>query len=167
MYFNKKMEELLKQINFKDLPSVVSMPIWEKKNNIGDSFWGVSNFCECIGKKATTIQGKNLTDLEWQGNEININRWEVNIDSIDRANLILELLRESLSVLLDWNQQLEIRYENMNYDIVLSLDKGDEDILPSVTIRFYAIRENYHYISSDIKNLDFYSQPILIQQVNY
>lgn len=167
MDFNRKMETLLKQISLNDLPSVVSLPIWEKKNNIGESFWGVSNFCGCIGKKPTSIQGKNLTDLEWDGNEININRWELKEDNKDRTYILLDVLSEALSLVLDWKLQLEKGYASINFDIVLSVSEGDEEILPSVTVRFYAVRDYYHYISSDIKNLESNSQPILIQQVNY
>lgn len=167
MDFNRKMEALLKQISLNKLPSVVSVPIWEKKNNIGESFWGVSNFCGCIGKKPTSIQGKNLTDLEWDGNEININRWEIKEDINDATYIILDVLSEALSLVLDWKLQLEKGYANINFDIVLTVDEGDEDILPSVTVRFYAVRDCYHYILSDFDNLESFSQPILIQQVNY
>jgi hypothetical protein len=161
------MEALLNQLSFNKLPSVVSISIWEKKNNIGESFWGVSNFRGCIGKKPTSIQGKNLTDLEWNGNEININRWEIKEDINDKTYIILDVLNEAISLVLDWKLQLEKEYANINFDIVLSVDEGDEDILPSVTVRFYAVRDYYHYISSDFDNLESFSQPILIQQVNY
>lgn len=167
MDFNRKMEALLKQISLNDLPSVVSLPIWEKKNNIGESYWGVSNFCGCVGKKPTCIHGKNLSDLEWDGNEININRWEVKEDIKDTTYIILDVLSEALTLVLDWTLQLEKGYANINFDIVLNVDEGNEDILPSVTVRFYAVRDYYHYISSDFKNLESISQPILIQQVNY
>lgn len=77
------------------------------------------------------------------------------------------MLSEALSLVLDWKLQLEKGYANISFDIVLSVDEGDEDILPSVTVRFYAVRDYYNYISSEFDNLESISQPILIHQVNY
>lgn len=48
-------------------------------------------------------------------------------------------------------------------DYVLSVDLGDEDVTPSSTVRFYAIREHYHIV--DIDRLEEYSQPLLILQI--
>jgi hypothetical protein len=36
---------------------------------------------------------------------------------------------------------------------MLSIDHGDEDVNPSVTLRFWAIREQYHYINPSFAEL--------------
>ena len=166
MEFNSKMEALLKQISLNKLPSVESAPIWEKKNYIGESFWGVSDFCGLLGSKPSSIQGRNLTDLEWDGNEIVINRWELKDDIIDTTQIIIDVVSEGLALVFDWKLQLN-EYADIDFDIVLSLDEGDEDILPSATVRFYAVRDSYHCISTEFKSLESFSQPVLIEKVNY
>ena len=52
---------------------------------------GVSNFCGLIGTEPTSVQGKNLIDLEWDGNEININRWETIAGGAEKTSRILNV----------------------------------------------------------------------------
>lgn len=47
----------------------------------------------------------------------------------------------------------------------MSIDEGEEFVLPSVTIRFYAIRKNNYFVSHDDLNLS--AQPVLIEPINY
>lgn len=51
-------------------------------------------------------------------------------------------------------------FKKTSFDIVLSVDLGDEDVSPSTTIRFYAIRDEYHIIEYDA--LEEYNKPMLI-----
>lgn len=164
MICNLKMAKILNQIDQNNLSTKKVLPIWVKKNNMGEVFWGVDNFCGCIGKKPTSLQGKNLTDLEWDGNEININRWED--DKINASSIIIDVIGEALSIVKGWKIQLEKEYTDTCFDIILSLDEGDEDVPPSATVRFYAVRDSYHYISLDFNFLEECNQPVLIEQVN-
>jgi hypothetical protein len=167
MICNKKMEELLKQIDQNELPIVKALSIWVKKNDIGETLWGVGNFCGCVGKKPTSVHGKKLTDLEWDGNEFNINRWEADKTNIKTSCILRDVVSEALSIVMEWKSQLKKEYAETSFDIVLSVSEGDSDISPSATIRFYAVRDSYNYIYPDANNLEKFSQPILMEQVNY
>lgn len=153
MICNRKMEELLEQIDQNDLPIVNDLAIWVKKNVIGEMLWGVGNFCGCIDKKPISFHGKKLTDLEWDGNETIINRWDADKSNIKISDILLDVLRESLSIVKVWKYQLEREYAETCFDIVLSVDKGNPDVLPSTTLRFYAVRDFYKYIDPDGNNL--------------
>lgn len=41
-----------------------------------------------------------------------------------------------LGIISAWEKQLEIEYTNTAFDIVLSIHGGDEDVAPSITLRF-------------------------------
>ncbi|MCC3868997.1 hypothetical protein [Terrisporobacter mayombei] len=56
--------------------------------------------------------------------------------------------------------QMMSEFRKTYFDIVLSVDLGDEDVSPSATIRFYSIRDEYHIIEYD--ELEEYNQPMLI-----
>jgi len=68
---------------------------------------------------------------------------------------------------MSWKKQLEQEYTQIHFDILLSIDYGDEDINPSVTLRFWAIRGRYHYIEPSFAELHKFDQPVLMEQVNY
>lgn len=167
MICNRKMQELLKQINQNDLPIVKTLSIWVKKNDIGETFWRVGNFCGCVGRKPTSIHGKKLTDLEWEGNEININRWDADKSNIKTPCILIDVVSEALSIVMELKSHLENEYADTCFDIVLSVSEGVADVSPSATIRFYAVRDSYSYIYPDANNLEEFNQPILIVLVNY
>lgn len=127
MICNKKMEDLLKQIDQNELPILKALAIWVRENYIGETLWGVENFCGCVGKKPTSVHGKKLTDLEWDGNEININRWEADKTNIKTSYILIDVVSEALSIVMEWKSQLEKEYAETCFDIVLSVDEGDSD----------------------------------------
>lgn len=101
--------------------------------------------------------GEMLTQLEWDCNEIYINDSE---DSIC-------LLQIALSTVKSIKAILKTQYSLQSFDIFMSFDSGkDFDVLPSATIRFYAIRNNNYYISHDKLTLEEFVQPILIEHIN-
>lgn len=55
-------------------------------------------------------------------------------------------------------------FKETAFDIILSVDLGDDEVTPSSTVRFYAIRDHYHIV--DLDRLEEYSQPLLIMQIN-
>jgi hypothetical protein len=72
-----------------------------------------------------------------------------------------------MAIIKEWKQSLEQQYPNIRFDILLSIDFGDEDIQPSVTLRFWTIRDGYHFIIPSVAELEKFAQPILMEQVNY
>lgn len=59
------------------------------------------------------------------------------------------------------------QYTATEFDIVLSIDEGDEDIEPSITLCFWAVRNQEHCINPLIYELEHFSQPVLMEQANY
>ena len=132
-------------------------PIWRAENEIGEPFWGVDNFCGIDIKNTDTETV--LTDLEWDGNEIYI---------CDDDENIVELVKQGLAIVYSWKIQMEQEYPLTSFDIFLSLDIGDDDISPSINIRFWAVRDGYHYITPCINELEKCNiAPVLMEQVNY
>ena len=156
MIYNMAMEKILLSTLYNDASPSINLPIWEKKNCIGQSYWGVGNFCG-LDKGIINVDC-NLTDLEWDGNEIRLTN----------STNIPELVEQGLEIIITWKKQMEHEYPKISFDIFLSVDKGDEDISPSVTLRFWAVRNGYHYIIPDCMELEKYKiNPILMEQVNY
>lgn len=155
MIYNTDMERILSDITMKDINPRTEHPVFMKTNLAGQPYWGVDNFC---GIDKTPIDGSvNLTDLEWNGNEI----------YLSHTTDILDLLKHGLGIVMSWKEQLEREYTQIHFDILLSIDYGDEDVNPSVIVRFWAIRERYHYIDPSFAELQKFEQPILMEQVNY
>ncbi|HEX3017863.1 MAG TPA: hypothetical protein VHP31_08435 [Caproicibacter sp.] len=100
-----------------------------------------------------------MTDLEWDGNEV----------YLDHTNDISELVKYGLGIIISWKTQLECDYAQVPFDILLSVDDGDEDgdVHPSVTLRFWALRNQYHYVEPSLAELLKFAQPVLMEQVNY
>jgi hypothetical protein len=42
-----------------------------------------------------------------------------------------------------------------------------KDVPPSVTVRFWAVRDNEHMISPSVNELERFSQPVLMEQVSF
>ncbi len=107
--------------------------IWQKKNTKGEWYWGVGNFCG-LAKSPVQITGEALTDLEWDGNECYITKEK---DLLGCANALVT----------DWKKQMEIEFPETTFSILWSLDTGDADVAPSVTLRFWAIRNGYTIVT--------------------
>lgn len=154
MIFNKQMKKILEGIDINNIQHQNGYSIWKKLNSDGEAFWGVGNFC---GLSDEIIESNcNLTDLEWDGNEVYI----CNSDNI------AELVINALKIVTAWKVQMEKEYMDIPFDIFLSIDNGDEDISPSATLRFYAVRDGEHYIIPAQDELDRFEQPVLIEQIN-
>ncbi|MDO5293377.1 MAG: hypothetical protein Q4F05_11565 [bacterium] len=116
---------------------------------------GVGDFC---GLSDKVIESNcNLTDLEWDGNEVYI----YNSEDIE------ELVINGLKIIIAWKIQMEKEYMDIPFDIFLSIDTGDEEISPSATLRFYVVRNGEHYIIPSQKELDEFEHPVLMEQINY
>lgn len=159
MIYNKEMESYL-NINskLKEPSNGVNLRIFQGVNCNGEPYFYLEdNCCNLNDNYNIKFTEEMLTQLEWDCNEIYIN------DSED----ILCLLQTALLTVKSIKTILKTQYSLQSFDIVMSLDDGKEfDVLPSATVRFYAIRNNYYYISHDKLNLESFSQPILIESIN-
>lgn len=162
MIYNKKMERYLNHINtnFKvnKLSNNIDLCILQGINCNGELYFYLEhNCCDLNSNSNTKFTGEMLTQLEWDCNEIYIN------DSED----IICLLQTALITIKSIKTILKTQYPLQSFDILMSFDDGkDFDVLPSATIRFYAIRNNYYYISHDKLSLEKFNQPTLIESIN-
>ena len=155
MICNTDMEQILSDITMKDINPRTEYPVRKKINHAGQPYWGVDDFCGL--DKSSVEASVNLTDLEWDGNEV----------YLAHTTDILELVKYGLGIIFSWKKQLERKYPQIPFDILLSIDRGDEDVSPSVTLRFWAIRNRYHYIEPSSSELQKLKQPVLMEQINY
>lgn len=162
MIFNKDMDNYLKQITTSSKNNMSGnnnrLRILQGMNYFGEHFFYLEHNC-CSVNSQTIINytGEDLTQLEWDCNEIYIN------DSVD----IIPLLQRGLLSVNFIKTILETEYSSQAFDVIMSLDEGEEFcVLPSVTIRFFAIRNNSTFIPHDISSLENFSQPVLIETVN-
>lgn len=160
MIYNKKMEKYLKRLHtntkFVEPSDSIEVKILKGVNYNSEPYFYLENNCFNLKIKDKLNQtGEMLTQLEWDCNEIYLN------DSEDSVRLLQSALNTVKSIKAILNKQ----YPLQSFDIVMSFDDGREfDVVPSVTIRFYAIRNNY--IPHDKSELEEYNQPILIESVN-
>ena len=155
MILNKSMEQYLNTITVGHIEPQAEYPIWRKLNQAGQPYWGVGDFCGIV---TSSVDGDcDLMELEWNGNEVHISC----------PDNIVNMLIYGLGIVSAWKIQLETEYTNTAFDIVLSVDEGNKDITPSITIRFWAIRNQEHYINPSMLELERFSQPVLMEQANY
>ena len=72
-------------------------------------------------------------------------------------------MKEVLIIIEQLKVQMLNEFKKISFDIVLTVDPWDEDVSPSATIRFYAVRYEYHII--ECYELEDYNQPILIYNI--
>ena len=158
MVYNLLMKKLILDIDINCLLFKYSNPIWNKFTEYNKPYWGCDDFCgiKPLSKDMSPI---DLTDLEHEGNDINI---------INDSQKINPLLKDGLRILKAWKQTLETEYATTPFDICLSICMGDEDVKPSLNLRFWAVRDGYHFIVPIHSQLEkFELNPILIEPVNY
>lgn len=131
--YNFNMERLLARVYRNGVTPYCPQRIWEKRTLDGNPFWGIGNFCG-IGTDAVTQYGKELTDLEWQGNELFFPQEEKE-----------QLEQKVAASYLALKKQMEEEYPDVIFDLIVSVDEE----LHTGTIRFYAVRDGYHYIEPD------------------
>lgn len=155
MICNSKMQSFIKDIDISNIISKNYYSIFEKENSNNEKYWVISNETDCTLCKTVSV-GKNLTEFEWDNNEIFIS------NSMD----IKEVLNLALKMFVSLKKILEENYSYQKFDLVLSLSEKDDDVAPSANIRFYAVRDGYRII--DIENIENYkSESILVELVNF
>lgn len=154
MIQNRAMFYFLRDIDMDRIIPSSGHPITRHQNETGEPLWIVSNASFSLNR-CKPFTGKDLTELEWDENE-------VTIDGLDNVE---DLLKETLGILKQWKHQMETDFPLDKFDIILSIDYGDEDVEPSATIRFYAIRDHYRIVEINQMNLENFVQPILVECV--
>lgn len=127
-------------------------PILCRLDSSGRPYWVLGETCAL-----DSSADDDLTELEWNENEVRVGG----------CGDIIGALTHGLGIVSAWRRQLEAEYPDTAFDIVLSIDEGDEDIAPSVTLRLWAVRDHEHYILPSSSGLEAFSQPVLMEQVNY
>jgi hypothetical protein len=154
-----------------DIESISNLPLPEgdfhiekKTNKFGDSYWRVRHFLS-MDDITVCDREEKLADLEWAGNE-------VNIESLSRRTPIKNLLSKTLTIAFYWKRILESQYAEIPFDLYLSIDNAKTSfqkkngVLPSATLRLCAVRGSYHYLDSS-KSFADYDQPVLCLCINY
>lgn len=108
-------------------------------------------------------QSDNQKLLDLFLNDICMKNWKVYINDSEDIICLLEI---AMTTVKSIKAILKVKYPLNSFDICMSLDDGkDNDVSPSVTIRFYANRGN-NFISHDESDLEKFDQPVLIESIN-
>lgn len=154
MISNAKMKELLSDIDLSSIEIKNYYSIFERENSENEKYWVISNETDCTLCR-TSFVGKNLTDFEWENNEIYIS------NSLN----VKEVLNLALKMFMSLKKILEENYSYQKFDLILYLYKKNDDTPPHANIRFYAVRDNFRMI--DFENIESNkSEAILIETVN-
>ncbi len=149
---NAQMKNLLSGICACDSIKTDNYEIIEKENADGKAY-----FCApepCLGY--VMPENEYLTDFEWDINEVYLDH-----------NDIKTSISHGLAIKNTWKSQMERDFPETAFDIYMSVDMGDEEIPPSVTLRFCAVRDGVHYINPTQEEADKFGQPLLMEKVNY
>ncbi len=144
VYLEKLKEQKLKKnlIDLLEFKKEISPTIYKRINSRGEPYYCINNFCGFNTKSLCEYSGKELTDYEFDGNEIYI--------CFEDNNDILAVLNVALIAIECWKYILNDKFPNENFDILMSLDEGKEfGVEPSATLRLYAIRDGYHFFAYD------------------
>lgn len=157
MIYNSLMAGLLSSVSLDSVRPQNKYPIWQGSDLSGRPFWGVDSFC---GLSATPAAfGGGLTELEWSGNEVRL--------TLDDFPCLQELLLCALGIVTAWKNQMETQFSPVPFDILLSVDPGEEQVPLSATLRFWAVRDKEHFVLPSAPDLESSSQPVLMEQANY
>jgi hypothetical protein len=144
------------KFNLFDFENIILPNIYEKVNSKGETYYCINNFCGLNKKRYVEYSGIDLTNFEWDGNEVYI--------CIDTESEIYSTLKVGLIAVNSWKNILKLKFPQVQFDIVMSISDGIEfRITPSITLRLYAIRNEYHYVEAD--SIENFTQPVLIEQV--
>lgn len=155
MITNSKMKELISGIDLSSIEIKNYYSVFERENSNNEKYWVISNETDCTMCK-TSLTGKELTDFEWDNNEI----------YVANSKDIKEVLNLSLKMFMSLKKILEENYSYQQFDLILSVSDKDEDTAPNANIRFYAVRDNYRIM--DLENIENYKlESLLAEKVNF
>nr|WP_026364454.1 hypothetical protein [Brachyspira innocens] len=152
MISNKKMKELLSDIDLSNIELKNYYSVFERVNSNNEKYWVISNESDC-SMCCVVSKEINLTNFEWDNNEI----------YIANSRDIKQVLNLSLKMFMSLKKILEENYPYQVFDLILSI--SENNTLPSANIKFYALRDGFRII--DIENIENYkSDAVLIETVN-
>ena len=119
------------------IPQNNAYPIWHKTDTTGRVYWGVASFYGLDERPIYSDQ--DLSQLEWDGNE-------VNLDAYTEED-VADILKEAIGILLFWKNEIKNKYADTSFYLLASYDNGDllvldegEFPIKSMTMRFWADR---------------------------
>ena len=110
MISNKKMKELLSDIDLSNIELKNYYSVFERVNSNNEKYWVISNESDCSMCCAVS-KGINLTNFEWDNNEI----------YIANSRDIKQVLNLSLKMFMSLKKILEENYPYQKFDLILSL----------------------------------------------
>ncbi|MEI0495419.1 hypothetical protein R4J09_08390 [Brachyspira intermedia] len=148
------MKELLSDIDLSSIEIKNYYSIFERENSENEKYWVISNETDCTLCSTSSV-GKNLTDFEWENNEIYIS------NSLN----VKEVINLALKMFMSLKNILEENYSYQIFDLILTLSDGSNEVPPNANIRFYAVRDNFRIV--DLEDIgDNKSEAVLIETVN-
>ena len=163
MKANRSMKDLLEKYSIDSIDRISqnnAYPIWHKTDPTGRMYWGVESFCGM--DKSPICSDQDLSQLEWDGNEIYLDA-HTNED-------VASMLRSTIGILLFWKSELQTRYPDTSFYLFASYSNGDMLILEerevpvqSVTLRFWADRGENAVIN--LSELDHWDQPAIMEYI--
>ncbi|MGX8774035.1 MAG: hypothetical protein ACSW8G_03140 [Bacillota bacterium] len=145
------MRDLLQRqaISIEEVPAGGSCPVWKKLDETGKPYWGVSDFCHMDDDVSGS---EDLTRLEWDGNDFHLDA--------DSDGDVPDILREGISLMKAWEQQLIMEEQEMAFVILASYDDGSFCGSPSLNLRLWADRGGEE--PADLSGFEEQEQPGLI-----
>lgn len=162
MKINFNMKSLLKEhlIDIDCVSQNNAYPIWHKTDTSGSMYWGVASFLGM--EKSPTCEAQNLSQLEWDGNEVCLDA------HTDEA--VANMLKSAIGILLYWKSELKTRYSDTSFYLFATYDNGDMLILEdgaspvkSMTMRFWADRGENTVIN--LEDFEDWDQPAILEHI--
>lgn len=148
MECNFLMERLLMGLHMNEIEPTGKPQVWMARNLDGDPFWCAGDFCG-LDTSRVIRYGRELTDLEWDGNEL----FACGEQAPEQAAAIYCSLK----------MQLQQNYPDTEFDLMMSVGSDRQ----SAVVRFWAVRDGYHYIDGSRENLErFKDEAVLFETVN-
>ncbi|MBK1811931.1 hypothetical protein JHL18_15020 [Clostridium sp. YIM B02505] len=157
MIYNRKMEIYINEISkTSQITNDVSISIIQGLNCNDEPYFYLEDNCYKLNENSKIKHSKEmLTQLEWDCNEI----------YISGSKDVRYLLQTALIRVKSIETILKDQYPLYSFDIIMSIDDDTEpDVLPSITVRFYCIRDNDYYIAHN--ELEEFLQPVLIESIS-
>ena len=149
-----KMKELLLGIDLYNIEFKNYYSVFERENDHNEKYWVISNETDCTICKTLSV-GKNLTEFEWENNEI----------FISNSRDIKQVINLSLKMFMSLKNILETNYSYQKFDLILYISEEHDNTAPHAQIHFYAVRDNFRII--DLKDIESSKlEAILIDTVN-
>ena len=124
-----------------------------KTTTFNEPYWCIVN-----DYSKSKLNGVQLSKREWDINEV----W------LGDSNSTIKLIIHGLEIINAWQSQMEHQWPLIFFDILLSVDNGEETIMPNVTLRFWAVRNGYHYVEPKKHELNkFKTNAVLLKPINY